>query len=231
MTPDYLENINIEYSWRKSISIQVLPDLTLRVKAPKLLSEKKVKEWIVQKESWIEKKRDYYLSFPERGIEKKYINGENHYFKGKKYLLKIEMGKKNWVGLEEGIIRVVTRKQEESFIEKLLDRWYREQAWDVFQDTLELQFSRFEEFNLPSPELKIRKMKSMWGSCSRKGIITLNLKLIQVPPRCLEYVVIHELCHLIEHNHGKNFYKLQERFFPQWKEMKKTLVKFHLMGD
>lgn len=231
MNDEFWKNIKIERSWRKSISIQVLPDLTIRVKAPKLVPQKNVLKWIVQKKTWIEKKLAYYQSFPERNIEKKYVQGELHYFQGQKYPLQIEIGKKNLVCLEDNSFLITTKKQDPVSIEKFLDRWYRAQAWDIFQYVLETQFARFEAYNLATPILKIRKMKSCWGNCSRKGVITLNLKLIQTPSECLRYVVMHELCHLIEHNHGKNFYQLQEKFFPQWKEMKKDLVKFHLMGD
>jgi predicted metal-dependent hydrolase len=71
-------------------------------------------------------------------------------------------------------------------------------------------------------EIKVRKMKN-WGNCKQNGIITLNLNLAKKPPICLEYVLIHELCHLIEFNHGKKFKKLMDKFCPNWKKIKKVL--------
>ncbi len=228
---DWFKHVEIQYSWRKSLSLQVTPDLKVTVKAPKLLPKKQILEWVIQKRPWIEKKLAYYQSFPEREIQKKYVQGEEHYFQGKRYPLHIEIGKKNLITLSEDFFHLIVKQNDPILIEKLLDRWYRDQAWDVFSDVLETQFERFSEYNLSFPELKIRKMKSRWGSCSRKGIITLNLKLIQTPSECLRYVVVHELCHLIEHNHSRDFYTLQTKFFPHWKETKKALVPFHLMGD
>jgi len=76
---------------------------------------------------------------------------------------------------------------------------------------------------LPFPELKIRKMRTRWGSCTRRGVITLNLELVRMPPACIDYVISHELCHLVEFNHSARFYQLQERFVPDWQVRKREL--------
>jgi predicted metal-dependent hydrolase len=80
-----------------------------------------------------------------------------------------------------------------------------------------------KELSLPFPELRIRKMRSRWGSCSRRAEITLNLELIRMPLDCIDYVITHELCHLVEFNHSARFYELQSRFFPDWKERRRQL--------
>ena len=79
------------------------------------------------------------------------------------------------------------------------------------------------DLGLPAPQLRVRKMRSRWGSCSRSAVITLNLELIRMPLPCIDYVITHELCHLVEFNHGPRFYALQARFIPDWKERKRLL--------
>lgn len=105
----------------------------------------------------------------------------------------------------------------------VVEAWQRRQATQVFPLRLAHCFERMSELRLPFPQLKIRKMRSRWGSCSRSAIITLNLELIRMPLACIDYVVTHELCHLMEFNHSARFYELQSRFMPDWKERKRGL--------
>ena len=77
--------------------------------------------------------------------------------------------------------------------------------------------------HLPFPELKIRKMRTRWGSCTKSGVVTLNLELVRMPPECIDYVITHELCHMVEFNHSARFYEVQSRFMPDWKARKQQL--------
>ena len=82
---------------------------------------------------------------------------------------------------------------------------------------------RFVQFNLAAPTLEIRRMKSRWGSCTRAGKITLNLRLMHVAKTEIDYVIVHELCHLVEHNHSKRYYALLDRMLPDWREHRQRL--------
>ena len=103
--------------------------------------------------------------------------------------------------------------------QKQTDRWYRHQADWLFSERLELCYQLFDGIEpvKPFPELRLRKMRSRWGSCSSRGVITLNTMLVQMPVECIDFVVTHELCHLWELNHSPRFYQLLNSVMPQWR--------------
>ncbi|MGF1671880.1 MAG: M48 family metallopeptidase, partial [Balneolaceae bacterium] len=118
-------------------------------------------------------------------------------------------------------LRVQTNKPEKA--EELLYDWYRLKADYHFSNIVEDLLPEFERNDLKVKELIIRKLKTRWGSCTPDGTITLNLHLIKAPKRCIEYVILHELCHLIHHKHDAEFYKLLNSKMPGWKSWKEKL--------
>ena len=129
----------------------------------------------------------------------------------------------NEVGLIGGRLVVYGEDAEPARVEKLVDQWYRRQAERVFAERLAAMLPRFDRVGIAKPELLIRKMEKRWGSCSKAGVITLNVRLMQVPKACIEYVIVHELCHLVEHNHSRRFYQLLDRFMPNWGKLRRML--------
>ncbi len=126
-------------------------------------------------------------------------------------------------------------KSKQEAVRKLLENWYRQQAKVQFAEMLDVCWAKFQEGSLQGlkpahrkiqkPTLQIRKMKTRWGSLSHKGTLTLNLDLIRAPRECLEYLVMHELCHLIHSNHSPAFYSLLASHLPDWTTRKQTLEK------
>lgn len=111
--------------------------------------------------------------------------------------------------------------QEE--IQAQLDKWARSQAEVIFTRQMLIHFLKFQHRVPKLPTLKIRRMKARWGSCSSKGVITLNQKLIHMDETLIDYVIVHELCHLIEHNHSKAYYALLTQMMPDWAERRQEL--------
>ena len=91
---------------------------------------------------------------------------------------------------------------------------------------MEVWFAHFERYGTPRPEVTVRQMRSQWGSCSVRGKMNLNLKLVMVPRQFIDYVIVHELCHLIEHNHSSLFYALMSKVMPGWEDKRESLNKF-----
>ncbi len=131
------------------------------------------------------------------------------------------------VVLADGFFYISAVDVAAAHVEKLLDGWYRRRAAVYFADAVEACWQRYRFADIASakPALKIRRMKTRWGSLSTRGSMTLNLELIKAPPECIDYVVVHELCHLLHHNHGKGFYGLLESKMPDWKQRKFRLEK------
>ena len=125
--------------------------------------------------------------------------------------------------LKNGYFHIQSPNLSQGHIQKLLEEWYLQKASTCFQAVFHLVWEKFKRSAVAKPGLKIRKMKARWGSLSTNGWLTLNLDLIKAPKECIEYVVIHELCHLSHRHHDSDFYKLLDRCLPDWVQRKHKL--------
>lgn len=212
------------YAKRKTLGISVKPDRTVQVKAPIGTALTDVEAIVRKRANWILRHQRRFASYPPKPPPRQYVNGETHPYLGHQYQLKIIESEREWVKLSQGFLHIwAANKDDTGRAKQLLDDWYRQQATLVFQERLDACYALVKRLDLPYPPLTIRTMKSRWGSCSPAGKITLNLKLIQTPKECIDYVVLHELCHLREHNHGRGYYQLLGEVCPDWKERKAQL--------
>jgi predicted metal-dependent hydrolase len=120
----------------------------------------------------------------------------------------------------------VDKTDNKEAIKRLLYKGYKTEASKIFPEILGIVLKTHENQMFNPTGLVIRSMKSRWGSCSKKGIITLSTELIKLPDIYIKYVIIHELCHLKHHNHGKEYYKLLSELFPDWKKVRKDLREY-----
>jgi len=155
------------------------------------------------------------------------VSGESYRYLGRQYRLKVVEGEQEGIKQERSFIYVtVTDKNDTQQVQRVLEQWYRNNAHYIFHKRLELCYPRVERLGIPYPSLAIRAMKTRWGNCSHAGLITLNPKLVQTPVSCIDYVLIHELCHLKEHNHSKHYYQLLDQTLPDWRERRQKLNTF-----
>jgi predicted metal-dependent hydrolase len=105
-----------------------------------------------------------------------------------------------------------------------LGEWYRHQAKQIFAERLIVCYEQARHLGIPYPQVVVREMKTRWGSCSgRTDRINLNTRLVQAPLACVDYVILHELCHFREHNHSSRYYQLLTSILPDWRHHKATL--------
>lgn len=155
--------------------------------------------------------------------EKEYVNGETHFYIGRRYRLKIIEGSASSVKLKGKFIEVITPdKEKTSKIKQQLHNWYKLQGKRRFEERLKVNYNKIKVEGIAFPKLTIRVLHKRWGSCTKHGI-TLNLNLIKAPVYCIDYVIMHELCHLKVPNHSPAFYKLKEKYMVDWKERKLVL--------
>lgn len=209
---------------RKTMRIEILPNMKVVVKAPILIKKEIILEKIKKRAQWIIKQIHYFSTFHPRITERFYISGETFLYLWRQYILKVEVitGDES-VKLKWKFLVVMTKTQENT--KKLVLDWYIKNAKEKFETYGEWILWNFEKLNVRPSKISIKTMKSRWWSCSRKGSITLNSELIKAPRWCIEYVLIHELSHLIEFWHTKAFYELQTRQMPDWKKWKNKLEK------
>jgi len=187
-------------------------------------------------DAFIEKKQRYIFSVLSRYEEKKklfqavpkrYVSGEGYDLLGKSLRLKVEANKEENV-YTDGVYIFLKVKDKDDFRHKeiMMSKWLKQYQTSVFEELLQEKYLLFEKYGVTYPTLKIRNMTSRWGSCQpKKGIITLNSKLIEAPRNCIEYVILHELVHFIHPNHSRQFWDFVAMMMPDWKERKEELEK------
>lgn len=219
-----LIDYNLEFADRKTLGIKVYPDKSVNVLAPQESSIEKIREKIKNKASWIVKQQDFFLSFHPLTPARKFISGETHLYLGRQYRLKLHESSDVSVKLAGGYINVhVKNTNDKKSIQKHLKQWYKQKAEfhfnQLFEELKPISGSFYDKY----PRLTYRWMDKRWGSCDKNGKIHLNLELIKTPKKCIEYVIVHELCHLKYLNHSNSFYTLLESVYPDWKGTKDRL--------
>jgi predicted metal-dependent hydrolase len=214
-------HFHLEYSDRKSLGITVTPEMDVLVKAPIDTSVELVKEKIRKKAPWIIKQQSFFLSFQPKTPLRKYVSGETHLYLGKQYRLQILIGNEESVKLKGKFIEVTA--SEKSRAKDLLNNWYLQHARKKFHAIAQPLIDKFKKYEVVPSSIVFREMPTRWGSCTPNGKIILNPELIKAPKACIEYVIIHELCHLVYQNHSKKFYAFQTKLFPDWERWKEKL--------
>ena len=211
---------------RKRFRIIVAPELTVNVFAPVTADEDQIQAAVMKKAAWIASKLDVLERYHPLPAPKKYISGETLVYLGRQYRLKVEQGYRQPVKLKGRFFWVwVEDKKDTRSVRKAVASWYRKHAHETLGRYMKRCYAIASRHGVPEPVLLIRAMRRRWGSCSPKGRITLNLNLVKAPVHCIEYVIMHELCHLKYNNHSKFFYSLLTRCQPDWRKRKEELDK------
>lgn len=195
-------------SGNRNTYIRVKKDLTILVTTNKYTSERSILKLIEENYEKVVKMI--------KAQEKKKSNNEGFFYLGRKY----EIVYAEWCDVSFGEERVFLNKKID------IDKWYKEQAKVLFQEHLDKMYERFSK-KIPYPGLKIRKMTSRWGVCNiRTKVITLNLELIKRDLKYLDYVIVHELSHLIHGDHSPSFWRLVEENMPDYKKYREEMKDF-----
>jgi hypothetical protein len=216
-------DFNLEFSYRKTLGITVTSELNVLVKAPVATTIEKIKEKLRKKAPWIIRQQSFFLSFHPKTPARKYVNGETHLYLGKQYRLKIEQNKIESVKLKGQFIEVSASDITKT--KQLVSDWYLKNAKSKFQAIAQPLIDNFKKHKVEPDSIVLREMSTRWGSCTPRGKIILNPELIKAPKGCIEYVIIHELCHLVYHDHTQKFIDLQTKEMPDWEKWKIKLEK------
>ncbi len=217
---------------RKRVRILITPDLTVSVSAPKRAADNVIAGILHKKARWIAKKLDEMKAFHPIPGPKQYLSGETFRYLGRQYRLKVEQGPHTPAKLKGKFLHVtVPDKTDRTAVKNAVEIWYRMQAERTFHRYAKKCTEVTTRHGVPEASISLRKMRTRWGSCSNKGRITINTNLIQAPVHCIEYVIMHELCHLKHHNHSKTFYKLLTLCMPDWQRRKEALHNVIIHAD
>lgn len=212
----------------KRLRIVITSDIKVKVIAPLRADDRFIEEAVKKKTSWIIRaidklKKCHFLPVPE-----KYAAGERLAYLGNEFVLMVVPGKREPARVSGNSLIVRTPRPDGDSVKRVVDKWYRLRAEEIFSRCLKEGFSIVSQYDVLEPFLKIRRMKRRWGSCTSSGKITLNLRLIHLPLNCIEYIVMHELCHLKQPNHSKYFYAFLQECMPDWRARKDVLDNYRL---
>lgn len=214
-----LGNIKIEVEQKdiKNIHLSVYPpDGKVKIAAPERMDLDTIRVFAINKLKWIKKQQEIFRN-QEREAPRVYSSKESHYFQGKRYLLKIvEHDNKPKVVLKHSKIELYIRPNTTAEKRKeIIDEWYRDEMKKVIPNMIE----KWEKkINVKANAFGIKKMRTKWGTCNTEAKrIWLNLELAKKPKECLEYIIVHELVHLLERKHNDIFIKHMNEFMPKWR--------------
>ncbi|MFO8742151.1 SprT family zinc-dependent metalloprotease [Legionella pneumophila serogroup 1] len=209
-----------------NVLIKINPDCKITVAAPEDAKDEDVIIAVKKRSRWIYRQLEYFRKQQEHLTPRKYISGESHYYFGKQYLLKVIESPDEMQGVKllRGKLEVLVKQKSPETVKNLLVIWYKNRARETFPKIMSDMLDQ-TLWVAERPPLRIQAMKTQWGSCSPNGVITLNYHLVKAPKQFIQYVILHELCHLAEHNHSERFYRLMQQVMPDWEKAKERLDK------
>ena len=212
----------------KNLNLRIHKDGRVFVSAGVSVPPEEVDAFVIRKGSYIRSAQRKFSQMAQYAPQQKqYVSGETFYLLGRGVRLKVEKNVRDTIS-SDGIYLHLCVKDTEDFAkkQKMVTRYLDEQCRSIFGEIILETYPVFQKYGVPMPELRIRNMETRWGSClAKKGVITLNKRLLEAPRNCIEYVVMHEFCHFVHPNHSKQFYAFLTMLMPDWKQRKETLDK------
>ena len=218
----------LEYKNVKNLNLRIRKDGSVYVSANMRVKVSQVDEFVQSKGRYVLNVIDKFEELKKyKPQPKNYVSGETFYIQGRNLRLSVSQGNKEYIS-SDGAYIFLQVKDPHDFSRKhrLVTKFLNQKCEEVFNEVLGEVYPAFRKYGIERPILQIRDMETRWGSClAKKGVMTLNKRLLEAPRNCIEYVVMHELCHFIHPNHSKHFYSFLTMMMPDWKERKIALDK------
>ena len=217
----------------KNLNLRIHKDGKVYMSANEDVSFLEADDFIIRKSAYIFKAIDQFSEMQKYQLKpKQYVSGETFYIMGRGVRLQVIEDEEEFI-YSDGVYLFLHTKFADNFEKKkkMICKFLDEECEYVFRQILDEKYLSFQKYGVECPSLKIRNMDTRWGSClTKKKTIILNKRLLEVPKGCIEYVIVHELCHLIHPNHSKQFYQFLAMMMPDWKERKNVLEKSAIYG-
>jgi predicted metal-dependent hydrolase len=210
---------------RKTVAITVEPTGHVTVAAPAAASIEQVERILDRRRDWIRRRVQLVLSLPPAPAPREWVNGETHRYLGRQYRLKVEGGSPSRVRLAGRFFQVtVADPTDGERVRRHMGRWYLNHARAVFTRRLVELVRSTPRLGLNEPPpLLVRRLRKRWGSCSPEGRILMNVDAVKLPVGCIDYLLLHELCHLRVPHHGPEFWRLLSLVMPDWERWRMRL--------
>ena len=220
----------------RKVVIKVHPDQRVVATAPVDASDEMIHDAMMKRARWIWQSLQDFAKQQGYVLPKRYVSGETQFYLGRRYVLKVITNAEtndvinSTVKLSRGKLNVELSQSDSeldlddraALVKSLIDKWYKDKFRAISRERIEALIHK-ASWVKNSPSIKLMTMKKQWGSCSTKGNLILNPHLVKAPRECIDYVILHELCHIAEHNHSARFWRLLTQVMPNWKEVKARL--------
>jgi predicted metal-dependent hydrolase len=203
--------------------VTVEPNLNVTVNAPNGKPLDQVLGRVKSKAAWITRQIRFFEQFLPLMPEKRYISGETIQYLGRHYRIKVTADGRRAAKLAGPYLLVMANRRDSTTIKFLVREWYNERARAVFARRLQKCLETTRRYGIETAEFRTRRMKGRWGSCSIPRAILLNTELVKAPLHCIDYVIMHELCHFRHRSHGDQFWRFLGKLMPDWRHRKKRL--------
>jgi predicted metal-dependent hydrolase len=215
----------VSHARRERVAIEVHPNGCVVVSAPLSASKASVRDVVRRRSAWILKQHRFFARLRPYTPERRFVSGESHLYLGRKYRLRILTTEGDErVKLDAGYLHIFTAKPDSLGVKQaLLAAWYREHALRVLPERVGACLAHPLLRDAKPARLTIRTLTKRWGSWTPTGRLSLNVQLIRAPRACIDYVITHELCHLLVPNHSSKFTRLLDRVMPDWRDRKEQL--------
>lgn len=214
----------LTFSIRKHLKISVFPDGSVAVDAPQKRSIPEVERALKKRARWIIRQQAHFERFQPLPAPRRYVSGETHRYLGRQYRLRVRQGSSLEVKLVGRFLWVYcATPQQTSRIAAAVQSWYGDHARAIFEKRLQVCQEKTKQCGITLPLLRIRRMKTRWGSCTNNTTIVLNPELVHLPTPCIDYVITHELCHLKSRKHNREFYAVLAKCMPDWMSRRERL--------
>lgn len=208
---------------RRTLSISVLPNGAVEIVAPLNAGVPEIQAKIQKRASWIMRQRRHFVALRVERPARRYCTGATHRYLGRQYRLKVSVAAKPEVKLRGGYLHICSPSVTSGAVSVLLSGWMRGKAREQFERRLLKWRAWCVSRGLPEPKLHLLDMPKRWGSTHSDGRMYLNPELVHAPSPCIEYVIVHEVCHIKNPRHDKEFYGELEKLSPGWRATKHRL--------
>lgn len=209
-------------SRRTTLAIHVHPDGDVEVVAPEGASEEAVAARVAARAGWIRRQQVFFEDLRPRTPPRRHVSGESHLHLGRRYRLRVEEGDEA-VRLSGGWLHISVPGRQPELVAAALAKWRRSRAEELISTRLAEIAERFRIPMARRPRVVLRAMKTRWASLSPAGVLSVNPDLVRAPMACIDYVLVHELGHLVHADHGPAFWRLLTRRMPDWRDRKRRL--------
>jgi predicted metal-dependent hydrolase len=216
---------SLEYSPRKTLAIEVHPDSRIIVKAPTDATIESIESKVIHRAAWIAKQQRQFAKYAPLLPAPECVSGEGYRYLGRQYRLKLIESDREQIRLWQGRLEVNTpTPRDREHVERSISNWFRDRATLIFRERYQYCTKLVAPYGIEHTiRFELRTMSKRWGSCTPSGKIFLNPLLVSATKDCIDYVIVHELCHLQFPNHSSSFYRLLTRIMPDWIDRQQKL--------